>query len=100
MIRVFRCQRLCRAAVDVHSIQMGEVGIPSCLFTNSLEEQRTIAGVDMKELRDVAVAGCDLAFELASLQIIEIQLPPVVALGEPDHFIGGWQVSPVDASVS
>ena len=42
----------------------------------------------------------DLVLQLAGLQIVQIQLAPVVALGEPDHLVRRGQVSPVHPSVA
>ena len=39
-------------------------------------------------------------FSLPGLQVVEIELAPVVALGKPDDLVGRRQVAPVDAAVA
>ena len=100
VIRIFGRQQLRRSAVHAHAIQVREVRIAPWLSADRLEEEHAGLVIDTEQLCDVAVAGRDLVFELAGLQIVEIELTPIVALRKPDHFIRRRQVSPVDAAVA
>ena len=83
-------------AVHVHLVEMREVRVATLLAADRLDEQQPALLVDAQQLRDVAFAAGDLALQLAGLEVVEIELAPVVALGEPDHFVRRRQVAPVD----
>ena len=97
---VFGRQQRRNPAVHVHLVEMREVRVVALLAADRQEEEQPALLVDAQQLRDVAFAAGDLALQLAGLQVVEIELAPVVALGEPDDFVRCGQVAPVDAPVA
>src|SRR4029450_10730941 len=51
-------------------------------------------------LRDVALAARDRALLAARLEVVEIEMAPVVTLREPEHLVRSGQEPPVDAAVA
>src|SRR5258706_11130899 len=79
---------------------MTEVWIASALLRVADEPERSALLVDSTQLRDIPIPARDLALELSRRKVVKVELSPVVALGEPDHFIRGGEKSPVHGSLS
>src|SRR5688572_32009352 len=79
---------------------MPEVRVASALAANTLEVEHPIRFIDSKQPGDVTLAARDLVLQLAALQIVEIEVAPVVFLREPDRLITLGQVAPVDVIVA
>src|SRR6266568_8046349 len=79
---------------------MTEVWIASTLLRVTDEPERSALLVDSTQLRDIPIAAGDFALELSRREIVEIELTPVIALGEPDHFIRGRESAPVHSAVT
>ncbi len=50
--------------------------------------------VDADDLADRPLAGGDLVLQLAGREVVEVEVAPVVALGVPDHLVGGPEHAP------
>ncbi len=100
MIGIFRGQQLCRLAVHRLAIEMAEVRIAAALLADALVIEHAAGFIDAHQLRDVAFAAGQLALLLAGLEIVQIQLAPVVALRKPDRFVRTGERLPVDPSVA
>ena len=100
VIGVLRREELEIPAVHSDPIEMPEVRIAAALSADADEVQRAVRLVYVKQLRHVAFSGRDLALLASGLQIVQIEMAPVVALGEPDHFVRSRQVPPVDPAVA
>src|SRR5207248_11726085 len=74
--------------------------IAAALAPDADEIHETVLVVAANELRDVALAARDRLLLAPGLQVVQIQVSPVVALGEPDHFARARQVAPVDRAVA
>ena len=74
---------------------MAEVRIAPALpgVADEIESARLL--IDATQLADVPVTAGDLHLQLTSAQIVQIELSPIIALGEPDHLVGSGQSSPV-----
>ena len=100
MIGVFGGEELLAGAVEVDAVEMLEVGVAAWLLADAEEVDGAGLLVDAEDLRDVAVAVGDLVLELAGGEVVEVEIAPVVALAEPEDFIGGGQIVPVDLAVA
>jgi hypothetical protein len=87
-------------AVEADAVVGGVVGVAAVLFAYGEEVEGAGFLVDGEDLGDVAGAGGDLVLELAGGEVVEIHLAPVVAFGEPEEFVRGGQVVPVDLAVT
>jgi hypothetical protein len=72
-------KQLLVAAVEVDPIQAAEIRIAPFLADRQ-EIQHPILFVDPQELGDVAIAFRDLVLFATGPHIVQVQLPPVVAL--------------------
>src|SRR6266404_6673721 len=79
---------------------MTEVRIASTLLCVAYEPEGSALLVDSTQVSDIPIPAGDLALELARREIVEIELPPVIALGEPDHFIRGAENMPVHSAIT
>src|SRR4029077_15261041 len=77
-----------------------EVWIASRLLCVADEPERSALLVDSTQLRDIPLPAGDLALELSRREIVEIELTPIIALGEPDHFIRGGENMPVHSAIT
>src|ERR1035437_6636630 len=68
---------------------MCEVRILPLLASQRREPDGAALLVDSHDLTDGALAGRDLVLELSSLQVVEVEVAPVVALRVPDDFVRG-----------
>ena len=100
VIGVFRSQQRESRSVYPNLVELTEVRITPALLSASDKPDRSACLVDATELRDVPFAAGDLALELAGGEIVQIELAPVVALREPDHFVRCRQNAPVDGAVA
>ncbi len=100
MVGVFRRQQLLRSAIHRLSVEVAEVRIAARFLADALVVHSARRFVDAQQLRDVAFAACQLALLLSGLQVVQVQLAPVVLLRKPDRFIRPWQDAPVDATVA
>ncbi len=100
MVRIARRQQLEVLSTHVNAIQMTEVRIAPFLASDGdvIEHARLL--IDPEKLGHVSVAGRDRVLERARVQIVEIELTPVVAFGEPDDLVRFRQIPPVDAPVA
>ena len=91
-----------RQARPVHSdfVEMAEVRIAPALPGIPDEVECAALVVDAQHLIYVPFPGRDLVLEPPGGEIVEVELSPVVALGEPDHFVGPRENAPVHESVS
>src|SRR5436309_10440199 len=74
---------------------MDEVGVAAFLFPNTEKVDDAILFVHTESLRDISFAGSDGILELTGLEVVEIELAPIVALGEPKDFVGSRKKAPV-----
>ena len=100
VIGVLRRQQLQVPAVHADAIQMAEVRVAPLLAADRDEIELPVLLVDAQQLGDVAVAAGDRVLLAAGLQVVQVEMAPVVALGEPDHLVRRRQVSPVDGAVA
>ena len=100
VVGVFRRQQLRVLAVHAHAIEVTEVRIAAALAADALEEERAAGFVHARQLRDVAVAARDRVLLLAGLQVVHVEVAPVVALREPDRLVRTGQVLPVHLAVA
>ena len=68
---------------------MIEVRIAPLLAADAEKVEQAILLIDPQQLRHIPLAAGDLALEVAGRQIVEVEVPPVIALREPDYLIGG-----------
>jgi hypothetical protein len=80
--------------VEPGAVEVQEVGILPFLAAVRAEPQRAGLLVDPRDLHHRAFARRNLVLQLARLQVVEIELPPVIALRVPDHFIAVPQHAP------
>ena len=80
MRRILGRQQRQVLSIEADSIEMNEVRIASFLLTDAAEVQQPVLLIDPEQLRDVPFTRRDLILEPARLQIVEIQLSPVIAL--------------------
>ena len=95
MVRAVRGEEPEVCPVHAHTVQVLEVGI-AWLPSRSGEVERAALLVDPPQLQHVPVAAGDPALEPAGPQVVEVEVPPVVALGKPDHLVRRGQHVPVD----
>ncbi len=88
------------AAVDSHLPELLIIRIHAPLAAHPDKPQRARVAVDVSYFGDVAIAGGDRMEPFAGLQVDQIQVAPVVALGEPDRLMGFGQILPVDHAVA
>ena len=100
MVGVFRRQQIDALAVERRPIEVPEIRIAPLLAADADEIQHPVLLVDAQQLRDVALAAGDRVLQPAALQIVEIQVAPVVAFREPDDLVRGRQIAPVDLAVA
>ena len=100
MVGVFGREQREVLSVEADAVEMIEVGIAPLLVANAQEVEQAVVFVNTQQLAHIPFAARDLAFELASSQIIEIKVAPVIALGKPDYLIGRREIVPVDAPIS
>ena len=100
MVRVFGRKQRQPLAVHANPVEVDEIRIASLLAAHAEKIELPLLLVDAQQLRDVPLAGRDLMFQGTGLQVVQVQLSPVVALREPDHFVRCRQIAPVHASVS
>ena len=73
--------------VEADPVEVEEVRIAAFLFADAEEIDHAVLFVDAQQLRDVAFAGRDRVLQLAGVEVVQIKMPPVVALRKPDHFV-------------
>ena len=67
---------------------------------DALEKDGPRFFVDADHLGHVAFSAGDAGFQFPRGCIVEIEMPPVVALGEPDHFVRCGEILPVHPAVA
>ena len=82
------------------AIEVTEVRVAPLLAADADEIQLAVLLVHAQQLRDVAVAGGDRVLLAPGLQVVQVELAPVVALGKPDHLVRARQVPPVHRAVA
>src|SRR5579863_641236 len=100
MCCIFRGEQREIASVETNPIQMDEIRIAPFFPAYAEEIEQAILFVDTQKLSDVSFPRCNFILELACLQIIEIEMPPVVALREPKDFIRRREIAPIGKIVS
>ena len=95
VVGVLRRQLLQVRAVEVHTVERGEVRVATSLLTHCQEVDLPTLLVDVKHLSHVAVAVRDLVLQRARSQVVEIHLAPVVTLREPQDFVRPGEIAPV-----
>src|SRR6202022_1138783 len=88
VVRIFRREQSQPLPIHSDLVELSEVRIAAALLGISNEIEGAALLVDAEKLRDVAFSARDLALECAGREIVQIELCPVVALREPDHFVG------------
>ena len=100
VVAIVRRQQLLVLAVEADAIEMNEVRVAAFLLAHAQEIDHAVFLIQPADLRDVAFARGDLVFQFAGGQIVEIELPPIGLLAEPDEFVGVRQIVPVHAAVA
>jgi hypothetical protein len=100
VVAVLRRQQLQAFAVHVDAIEMTKVRVASLFTADGDEIQLPVLLVDTKQLRHVPVAGRDRVLLAPGLQVVKIQVTPVVALGKPDDLVRRRQIAPVDCAIA
>ncbi len=75
MVRILWCQKLHVVAIKTDAIEMREIRITTCIFPYSQKVNDLLLLIDIQHLRDIAFTFGDLILQLASFQIIQVQLP-------------------------
>ena len=91
-----------RQVLPVHAdpIEVPEIGVASLLAPDGYEIELAVLLVNAEQLRDIAVAGGDRELLATRLQIVKVEMAPVVALRKPDDLVGRRQVAPVHRAVA
>ena len=97
VVAVVGRQRDLRAAVDANAIEVREVRILALLASVRRVPDRARLLIDARDLRHRTFAARDLSLQLAGVEIVEVELAPVVALRVPDHFVRRPQHAPAGA---
>ena len=80
--------RSCRlTAVEVDAVVHGVIRVVARLPTDAAEVKDAGFLVDAEDLGDVPVAVGDLVLELAGGGVVEVEVAPAVALGEPEELV-------------
>src|SRR4029078_1307932 len=70
-------------------IEVGEIGILTLFTAVRGVPERACLLIDPRDLRHGAFAGRHLSLERAGVEVVEIELAPIVPLAGPEGFIGG-----------
>ena len=100
MIAILRRQH--REAFSIHAdaAQLAEVRIAAWRLAHAAVPQGAALFIETQDVRDVARPFRDLALQRAGREIVEIEVAPVVALGEPEHLVRRGQHAPVGHAVA
>jgi hypothetical protein len=79
MVAIIGIERDLRPAGQAHAVVMAEVRILSLLATQGREVERARLLIDARDLRYRPFAGRDLVLELAGVEIVKVELAPVVS---------------------
>ena len=95
MRRVFRCEHGEVFSVESDAVEMSEVWIASFLFSDREKIDNPICLVHPQGLRNVTLPSGDRILEVSGLEIIEVEIAPIVTLREPNDRVGTWKESPI-----
>ena len=100
MIAVLRREHREPLSVHPHLAERAEIRVAARHLADATKPQRARLLVHAQELRHVADTTRDLALQLSGGEVIEVQLPPIVPLREPDHLVRRRQHAPVHLAVA
>ena len=80
MIGILRCEERQPPTIELDLIEMAEIRIPTALLAISDEIESSVLLVDAPQLRDVPFTTGDLRLQLSGVEVIQIELSPVVTL--------------------
>ena len=100
MIAVLRREHREPLSVHPHLAERAEIRVAARHLADATKPQRARLLVHAQELRHVARTTRDLALQLSGGEVMEVQLPPVVPLREPDHLVRRRQHAPVHLAIA
>src|SRR5204863_8422645 len=71
---------------------------PSLLAPRTEEIQHAVLFIDPQQLSHNPLAGRNLVLKPSGPKIVQIEMSPIVALGEPDNFIRSRKIPPINAT--
>src|SRR5262245_35098927 len=96
MVPVAFCERDQARAVEIHAIKMNEIRILVRVLAAGSEPDLPIFFVNLIDPANDKLSFGYLVFNPPFLRIDQVKMPPTVALGDVNHFVGFFE--PVDVS--
>ncbi len=96
VVGAVRRQQAEPGAVEAHAVEVAEVGV-SGLAAGAEEVDGAAPRVDAQHLQHVPVAARDRVLQAAGCEVVQVEVAPAAALGEPDRLVRAGQHVPVHA---
>jgi hypothetical protein len=98
MVRILGREQRHAAAVEARTVEVHEVRVAACFTADTREVDGAAAAVHVQQLRHVPRAARHLPLQCAGAQVVQVEVPPVVALRPPQHLVRRRQHPPVLAA--
>ena len=86
MIGVFRCEQAEPTTVEVHAVQVFQVGIAARFTAAGGKVEHAIVLIDVPDSPNDPRTARNLVFQGSGFSVVEIQMHPAVAFRRPKHF--------------